>query len=385
MDKIRVGIVGLGNMGGIHASEFLKGEIKNGVLTAVCDIEPERLDRMQSKDVAKFDNAVDMYKSGLIDAVVVAVPHYQHPELVIAAFEHGLHALTEKPAGVYTKQVREMNEAAEKSGKVFGIMYNQRTTPVFQKLRNMIQSGQLGNIKRIVWLITNWYRPQSYHDSGEWRSTWKDEGGGVLINQCPHNLDLWQWMFGMPKTIHSFVDYGKYYNIEVEDDVTAFMKYENGSTGLFVTSTGESPGTNRLEVSCDMGKIVVENNSTMTFYRNTVSEREFNKTFEGVFGSPEVWECKIPINEEKRKPHNIILDDWLSAIKNNTPMLAPGVEGINGLTISNAIHLSSWLNQTIDVATLDEDLFLSLLKNKISKSTYVKNLRKQVTDAVLVK
>lgn len=385
MGKIRVGIVGLGNMGGSHASEFLKGAIENGVLTAVCDIDPERLDRIQGEGVQKFDNAIDMYKSGLIDAAVVAVPHYQHPELIMAAFDNGLHALTEKPAGVYTKQVREMNEAAEKSGKVFGIMYNQRTTPAFQKLREMIQSGELGHIKRIVWQITNWYRSQCYHDSGSWRSTWKDEGGGVLINQCPHNMDLWQWMFGIPKSIHSFVDNGKYYDIEVEDDVTAFMQYENGTTGLFVTSTAESPGTNRLEVSCDMGKVIIENNNTMTFYRNTVSEREFNNSNESPFGTPEAWECKIPLREETKKPHNIIFDNWLSAIKNGTPMLAPGMEGIRGLTISNAIHLSSWTNQTIDTDRLDEELFLSLLNEKITKSTYVKKLKKQVTEAVLVK
>ncbi len=378
MDKVRIGIVGIGNMGGSHSTALLRGDVPDAELTAVCDIVPERLDRVKDEKVAKFADAEEMYKSGLVDAVIVAVPHYQHAELVIKALENGLHALSEKPAGVYTKQVREMNEAAAKSDKVFGIMYNQRTTPVYQKLREMIQDGTLGKIKRINWQITNWYRPQSYHDSGSWRSTWKDEGGGALINQCPHNMDLWQWMFGMPETIHSFVDYGKYYDIEVEDDVTAFMKYADGSTGVFITSTGEAPGTNRLEVACDMGKVVVEDNYKMTFYRNTVSEREFNKTFKGVFGAPETWECKIPIREEKKPPHSIIMDNWVKSILTGSELLAPGEEGIKGLTISNSIHLSSWTGETIDVANLDEDKFLEILNDKIAKSTYVKKVVEQV-------
>ena len=203
------------------------------------------------KGVRVFDDAQTMFDSGLLDAVIIATPHYDHPSLAIKAFEAGLNVITEKPAGVYTRQVLEMNAAAEKSGKLFGIMYNQRTNPVSQKLRQLIQRGQLGHIKRINWIITDWYRSQTYHDSCTWRSTWKTEGGGALINQNPHQLDLWQWLFGMPKRIMSHVSFGKYYDIEVEDDVTAFMEYGNGTTGVYITSTGEAPGTNRLEISCD--------------------------------------------------------------------------------------------------------------------------------------
>ena len=254
-----------------------------------------------------------MMKSGLVDAVIIAVPHYDHPGLAIKAFGYGLNVITEKPAGVYTKQVLEMNEAAAKSDKVFGIMYNQRTNPVYQKLREMIQSGQLGKIKRVAWIITDWYRSQAYHDSATWRSAWATEGGGTLINQNPHQLDLWQWLFGMPKRIMSHVGFGKYYNIEVEDDVTAFMEYENGMTGLYVTSTGEAPGVNRLEISCDMGLVVVENNR-ISFKRNVESEREFNAKNTIPFGRPECWDCTVPAATDGGPQHVGILQNFTDAI-----------------------------------------------------------------------
>ena len=203
-----------------------------------------------------FATPEEMYESGLCEAVVIATPHYFHPEMAIQAFGYGMHVMIEKPAGVYTKQVKEMNEVAAKSDKLFGIMYNQRTNPVYQKLREMIQRGDLGHIKRITWIVTDWYRPQAYHDSSTWRSTGKDEGGGTLINQNPHQLDLWQWMFGMPDRVYAKASFGKYYDIEVEDDVEAFFEYDNGTTGQYITSTGEAPGTNRLEIACDMGKTI---------------------------------------------------------------------------------------------------------------------------------
>ena len=226
MDKVKLGIVGYGNMGFSHTENFKKGLIPNMELVAICDIDPERraVAKADFPSAEIFDDAEKMYASGLCDAVLVAVWHYGHPQLVIKALEYGLHAITEKPAGVHTKQVKEMNAAAEKSDKVFGIMYNQRTNPVYQKLREMIQDGQLGHIKRITWIITDWYRCQAYHNSSAWRSTWKDEGGGTLINQNPHQLDLWQWLFGMPDRIFAKASFGKYYDIETEDDVMAFFE-----------------------------------------------------------------------------------------------------------------------------------------------------------------
>ncbi|MBR5506832.1 MAG: Gfo/Idh/MocA family oxidoreductase [Clostridia bacterium] len=377
MEKIRLGIIGFGNMGTAHAKNVRTGLVPKMELSAICDILPERLElaRELYPEVSLYDNATELYKSGKCDLVIIAVPHYDHSALVIEAFENGLNVITEKPAGVYTKQVLEMNEASKKTDKLFGIMYNQRTNPMYQKIRQMVQSGELGHIKRISWTITDWYRPQSYHDSCAWRSTWKTEGGGALINQNPHQLDLWQWMFGMPDRITSHVSFGKYYDIEVEDDVTAYFEYDNGTTGTYITSTGEAPGTNRLEIACDMGKIVVEDGK-MIFHRNVISEREFNKSFTGVFGAPECWKCELPVSGNGEQ-HVGILKDVSSSLLKGTPLLAPGIEGINGLTISNAIHLSGWTGKTVDVKDFPHDEFYNILCDKIKESKVDKSGIKQ--------
>ncbi|MDF2537628.1 MAG: oxidoreductase [Herbinix sp.] len=377
MENLRIGIIGVGNMGSIHAKNIIKGEIPGAVLTAVCDINPDRLKWAKENlndSVQLFDQADAMYEANVIDAVIVATPHYDHSPLAIKAFEHKLHVMTEKPAGVYTKQVREMNEAAKASGKVFGIMYNQRTNPLYQKLKDLIESGELGGIRRTNWIITDWYRSQSYYNSGGWRATWAGEGGGVLLNQDPHQLDLWQWTCGMPKRVRAFCGFGKYHDIEVEDDVTAYVEYENGATGVFVTSTSDTPGTNRFEVSGDRGKIVIEDGK-ITFWRTRVTEQQFSAEYKDGFGQPECWKCEIPVWGQNLQ-HVGILRNFVDAIKNGAKLLAPGEEGIRGLSISNAMHLSAWTDQWVDLP-LNEDLYLSMLQERIKQS----NKQKENTTA----
>lgn len=377
MDKVRFAIIGIGNMGMPEARMLFDGEIEGATLSAVCDINPDKLEiaRGYFGDQIKYYESTEALfaDAGVCDAIHIATPHYDHPVLAIEGFKHNLHVLIEKPAGVYTKAVREMNEAYEASveqGKVFGIVYNQRMNPIYQKVREMIQSGELGEIRRVNWIITNWYRSQSYYDSGTWRATWAGEGGGVLLNQDPHQLDLWQWVTGMmPKRIRAFAAYGKMHDIEVEDDVTAYAEYENGATAVFVTSTSDTPGTNRLEITGDMGKILIEHNQ-ITFFRNRVSEREFNSTYTGGFGNPECWEIKIPVHGESTE-HKGIFRNFTQAVLKGVPLVAPGVEGIKGLTISNAIHLSSWLDDWVELP-LDEDLFYEKLQDKIKNSKFVK-------------
>ncbi|HIS69377.1 MAG TPA: Gfo/Idh/MocA family oxidoreductase [Candidatus Gallacutalibacter stercoravium] len=373
MDKVRYGIIGIGNMGSGHCKSLDGGLVKDACLTAVCDIKPERLQWAKenlSPSVALFDNDEEFFEKAQIDVVIIAVPHYQHPPLAIEAFRRGLNVITEKPAGVYTKQVREMNEAAAKSGKLFGIMYNQRTNPVYQKVKDLVESGELGEIKRVVWIITSWYRTQSYYNSSSWRATWAGEGGGVLLNQDPHQLDLWQWMCGMPKRVRAFMQYGKGRDIEVENDVTAYVEYPNGATGLFVTSTHETPGTNRLEISADKGKLVVEDDK-ITFWRNRVGEQEFNANYQQGFGEPECWKCEIPTPGEN-KQHVGILENYTAALLHKTPLLAPGEEGIKGLSISNAMHLSAWTDSWVELDSLDEELFYQLLKKRADESKFHK-------------
>ncbi|KGE17132.1 Gfo/Idh/MocA family protein [Paenibacillus wynnii] len=373
MELVRYGIIGLGNMGRSHALSLLN-EVKGAELTAVCDMDPERLkwaEKNLPESVVLFQNPIDLFKSHSVDAVLISTPHYDHPTLAIEALSYGYHVLIEKPAGVYTKAVREMNDAAALSDRKFGIMYNQRTNPLYQKLRELIQSGELGEIRRTNWIITNWYRSQSYYNSGGWRASWAGEGGGVLLNQDPHQLDLWQWTTGMmPKRVRAFCHFGKYRDIEVEDDVTAYVEYENGATGLFITTTGEAPGTNRFEINGDNGKIVVEDGA-LTFWRLRTPEPKFNAEFTGGFGAPECWKCEIPVEKGIGEQHLGILRNFTNAISFNEPLLAPGEEGIKGLTLSNAMYLSAWTDNWVELP-IDEDLFFEKLSDKIKYSNFVK-------------
>ena len=373
MDKLRFGIIGIGNMGSGHCKNLISGKVHNAVLAAVCDIKESRRQWAKEnlpEDVQIFDSVEALLASHTVDAVEIAVPHYLHPTIAIQALNTGYHVLVEKPAGVFTKAVREMNDVATKSGKVFGMMFNQRTNPVYQKVKDLMESGELGEMKRVVWEITNWYRSQSYYDSGDWRATWSGEGGGVLLNQSPHQLDLWQWLCGMPVSVRAFMDYGKCRNIEVENDVTAMAKYANGATGLFITSTHEAPGTNRLEISADRGKLVVEND-VITFFRNRIGEKEFNATWTKGFGSPECWKMEIPVKGPNPQ-HVGIMENFADAVLKGTPLLAPGQEGIRGVSLSNAMHLSAWTDSWVDPSNLDEDLFSKLLQERIDQSTFTK-------------
>jgi predicted dehydrogenase len=354
-------------MGSGHADNLINGKVPGGELAAVCDIDPAKLDwaKEQFPNAKFFASTDEMFTSGAVDAVVIATPHYAHPTIAIEAFKHKLHVMCEKPAGVYTKAVREMNEAAKNSNVVFGIMYNQRTNPMFRKMREMVQGGELGEIKRTSWLITDWYRPQAYYNSGGWRATWDGEGGGVLLNQCPHNLDLWQWICGMPSKVTAFTHEGKWHTIEVEDDVTAYVEYANGATGVFVTSTADAPGDNRFEVLGDKGKLVYEKGK-LTYSKLETPERVFNAENKIPFGSPkaEAVEVECPGTETS---HSGVLAAFVEKIGGKGELIARGEEGINGLTISNAMHLSSWQGKTVELP-LDEDLFYAELQKKIAKA-----------------
>lgn len=377
MTKVRLGIIGVGNMGSGHAANILAGKCPEIELTAVADRREAR--RQWAKDTlpegtAIFEEGSDLIQSGLCDAVHICTPHYQHPTLAMEAFAAGLHVMCEKPAGVYTKSVREMNEAAEKSGKVFAMMFNQRTNCVYRKMHEMVHSGQLGELKRVNWIITDWYRTQIYYDSGDWRATWDGEGGGVLLNQCPHQLDLLQWICGLPKTVQAFCQEGKWHDIEVEDDVTAYLQFANGATGVFVTTTGDAPGTNRFEVTGTLGKLVCENDK-LTFWKLAQDEREFCRTATEGFAQPQCQQVEVETDGENLQ-HVGVLNAFAGKILHGTPLVAEGTEGLGGLTLSNAMHLSSWLGRAVDIP-FDEELFLSELNKR--RATSRKKESKDIT------
>ncbi|WP_313579293.1 Gfo/Idh/MocA family protein [Lacrimispora sp.] len=368
MDKVRLGIIGIGNMGSGHLKNILEGKVPEMEVTAVADRQEGR--RAWAKEhlpesVVVFEEGKDLIAAGVCDGVLIAVPHYQHPELTIDAMNHGLHVMCEKPAGVYTKQVREMNEAAKKCDRVFGMMFNQRTNCIYRKMHELVTSGELGAIKRVNWIVTDWYRTQSYYDSGSWRATWDGEGGGVLLNQCPHNMDLIQWICGMPSKVQAFCHNGKWHDIEVEDDVTAYLEYPNGATGVFVTTTADAPGTNRFEITLEMGKLVCENGQLM-LHKLAENERTFCKTAKGGFDTPECTVTEVETDGENEQ-HVGVLKAFAGRILHGTPLIAEGVEGINGLTLSNAMHLSSWLKKEVEIP-FDEDLFLGELNKRRSES-----------------
>ena len=378
MEKLRYGIIGVGKQGSKYALILTTGLVKNGTLTAVCDIEEERIkwakEKLEPKGVKVFSDYKEMVESGLVDAVLVETPHYDHPEIAKYTLSKGIHTLIDKPAGVFTKAIRELNEYASekaKDGVKFGIMYNQRTNPLYKYAKELVEAGRIGDIKRINWIITDWYRPQAYYNQGGWRGTWGGEGGGVLINQCPHQLDLFQWLGGMPKKVRGYAQYGKNRDIAVENDVTAYMEYENGATGLFVTSTHDFPGTNRLEIDGEKGKLVIEKNK-LEFIELEVSESEFNAT--NTKFMPSIPSKKIVKKMSKlregfmyiHEQHCGIMKNFTNHVLKGEPLIAPGEEGINGLTISNAIHLSSWLGKEVTLP-LDEDLYIEELNKRIEE------------------
>ena len=364
LEKIRLGVIGVGNMGKGHIQYILDGKCPEITVTAAADIDEKKLDWVSENapEIKKFATAEELLDYKNIDSVLIASPHYGHPKLAITAFERGLHVMTEKPAGVYTLQVKEMNEAAAKTDVIFAIMWNQRTDHIYRKMREIVKSGELGEIRRTSWIITDWYRPQCYYESSDWRATWKGEGGGVLINQCPHNLDLWQWICGMPKTIQANLHYGKWHNIEVEDDVSAYVEYENGATGTFITTTGDAIGTNRFEITFDGGKLLAENGK-LTMWKLETFESEFSRTTQDRFAVPKFEMTQVK-TDGKSEQHPEIMNNFAEAILHKKPLIAKGEEGINALTISNAMHLSAWLDKKITLP-LDEKLFYNELMKRV--------------------
>lgn len=385
-DKVRYGIVGIGKQGSRYAGQLFAGMDKNGVLSAVCDIAEDRREWAKNKfgdKVKVFENYEDMFSSGLIDAVIIDTPHYAHPVIAKKALEMNLHALSDKPAGVYTKAVREVAEYAksEKPQLKFGLLYNQRTSKIYKKAKEIIESGQLGNLKRIVWIITNWYRPQAYYSQGGWRGTWAGEGGGVLINQDPHQLDLFTWLANSKIISVNAIARTVGRQINVENDVTATCTFENGATGVFITSTHEAPGTNRLEISGDGGKIVISGSADFTmkleFTKLETLEPEFSKTNTVFMGKPKnkTVKVKFMLHEmlkglliDKGQHINVIRNFSNVLLGKETKLIGNYEEGLNGLTFSNAIHLSAWLGRTVSPQEENfEDLYYEELQKKIEE------------------
>ena len=356
MEKVRIGVIGAGAMGTAHARHLFEGKTEGALLVALCDIDPQRRAELHAQfpKVPVFEDAEQLLESALCDAVVIATPHYDHPEIGIRAFARGLHVLSEKPMAVRLSAAQAFARAAAESKKAFCVMFNQRTDPLFIKARELVQSGKIGVPKRLNWIVTNWYRTQKYYDSGAWRATWSGEGGGVLMNQAPHNLDLWQWIFGMPERVRAFCGTGRYHHIEVEDEAMICGAYKNGATAFFHASTGEYPGTNRLEIAGDRGKLLLESGK-LKLWRLQEPEREV------CFKSTDSF-ARIPMEYEEMSfpgvsnPHGVMLQNFVDHILKGAPLISDGRDAVNEVALCNAAYLSAWEDRWVALPP-DTDLF----------------------------
>ena len=370
MEAVRLGIIGVGGMGTYHTTQVLDGKIERCELAAVCDLDPARLRHFERWDgVARFGASGELIGSGAVDAVLIATPHYEHTTIGIAALRAGLHVLVEKPISVHKADCERLIAAHRRRKQVFAAMFNQRTDPRFQKVKKLLDDGELGRFMRINWIITDWFRTEAYYASGGWRATWKGEGGGVLLNQCPHQLDLLQWFLGMPTRVRAFCSLGKYHDVEVEDEVTAYLEYRGGATGVFVTSTAEAPGTNRLEIVGDRGKVVVEDGA-IRFTRNEEPALEFSRTTDEGFGVPDVWKVEVPADGPGGQ-HVEVLRNFVGAILDGEPLIAPAREGIRSVELGNAMLYSSLIEKPVELP-LDGAKFERRLKKLIRESRFEK-------------
>jgi predicted dehydrogenase len=370
MSKLRIGIIGMGNIGQHHASYLRAGQVPRAELVAVSDAAPEKLEPF--RPLAVFHDGEDMIRSGLVDAVVIATPHYQHTSLGIAALRQGLHVMVEKPISAHKADAERLIAAHREHPRlVFAGMFQLRSEPRYLKMRQLIQGGDLGEIVRLNWIITDWFRTEAYYASGGWRATWKGEGGGVLLNQCLHNLDVLGWLFGQPAQVRGFCQLGRFHDIEVEDNVTACLEYANGATGVFITSTGEAPGTNRLEIAGTKGRLVLENNQ-LVFKRNEVDMREFSRTAQLGFAKPEARVEEIPFDNAPAQ-HAALMRNFVEAIFDGTPLIAPGAEGIHSVELANAMLYSSLIGQTVALP-MDGAAFERELQRLIAESRHEKKV-----------
>lgn len=377
LSKVRTGVIGLGGMGSAHANAIFSGGVPGCELTAVSDQDGGKAANFPG--VPFFGDGEALIASGEVDAVVIATPHYAHTSLGIAALKAGLHVLVEKPISVHKADAERLLAAHKDSDQVFSAMFNVRPDPSYQKVRDLVRGGELGKIRRINWIVTTWFRTEAYYASGGWRATWAGEGGGVLLNQCPHNLDLYQWIFGMPSKVRGFCQLGRYHNIEVEDDVTAYFEYPDGCTAVFIASTGETPGTNRLEVVGEQGRLTLES-GTLRYLRNEMPMSKYSKTTKDRFGSLPYWDVSIPVSPVSEAGNISILKSFADAILHGKPLLAPAHEGIRSVELGNAILYSSLTEKTVSLP-MDGRAYERKLNELIKKSKFKKKTVKVKSDA----
>lgn len=372
--KLKIGVIGLGNIGEGQHLKCLQS-MDNVKIVGVCGRNKEKTDKVSSEYNTKaYYDYLDLFDESGLEAVIIATPHYSHTPISIEAFNRGIHVLCEKPVAVNINDAQRTMDAYEKAKDknpriAFALMFQKRTDPFYKKIKDILNGGELGKLLRVSWINTALFRTQAYYNSGGWRATWAGEGGGILTNQCPHDLDLYQWLFGLPSKISGHAHLGKYHDIEVEDEVTAYFEHENGMVGHFIVTTAETPGTDRMEIVGENGKLVFENNK-LIFYRNRISMLKFSKETKEEFGNVECWITKITVNQNLPQGHSLVTSNFVDVILNdNGEFIAHGNEGIKSVTLANGIMLSSFTGRIVDVP-FNADEFDDKLKERIEMSNH---------------
>lgn len=372
---IRLGVIGLGNIAKQHIANITSGAVEHCQLTAI--FSRSQSDLAQELGINHYSEYQALCDSGDVDAVLIATPTMSHYEIAAYTLARDIHVMLEKPMGLSALEGEQLAKLP-KPGTVFAVMLNQRTDPVFTKMKEIVDSGVLGELQRTHWTMTNWFRSEIYFQVSDWRATWKGEGGGMLVNQCIHNLDIFQWICGMPSQITGFCEFGKYHDIEVEDEVSAHFRYPNGATGMFVGSTGEAPGVNRFDIIGDRGSLHFDF-GRLTQVINQQSTSQFNRDTNDMFGMPESDSQVVEIHD-KVNQHAVMMNNFIDAIENGAALIAPANEGIASLDFANAMLLSTWQNQAVELPLNRYEYQLELDKRIAQSSLRTKSDRKANID-----
>lgn len=365
-ERVGVGVIGLGKMGISHARRLKAGQISGARLAAVCDVDEARFQEF-APTVATYRDAAALLADPAVHAVIIATPHTSHPSLTIAALDAGRHVLLEKPIAIDVQSARQIAKASiARNDLVAAAMFNQRTDPMYRTMREQIAAGALGRLQRVTWIITDWFRTDAYYRSNAWRATWRGEGGGALLNQCPHNLDLLLLLAGAPSRVRAVCRWGLHHRIEVEDEVTATLEYANGATGVFVTSTGEAPGVNRLELVGTGGRLLADGRKLIS-YRNKIHSDIFSRESPELFAAPETEQTIVEFPDAGTQ-HIGIIRNFIDAIRSGAPLIAPLAEGVASVELANAMLYSGWSERPVNLP-LDGDLYAAWLHERQEKGT----------------
>ncbi len=373
MDTVRVGVVGVGSMGNGHA-DCTMNKVEETELVAVCDTDKAVADaRAEEYGVKAFSSHEELLRSGLVDAITIATPHYDHPPIAVDAFNTGIHVMSEKPIGVTVGAADKMLAAAKESGLVFSVGYQRRFDPTVQAMKRVMESGRLGKIYRAMMIETH-FRSQAYYDSAGWRATWKGEGGGVLLNQSPHGIDIFMMLMGLPRRLQAVTrTYG--HHIEVEDEASAMLEWEGDIQGYYHTSTNEVPTRTIMEICGDNGKLVYNGGSAQLFLLEQPLS-EYNKDSTKMWGHPEVAEEPMELPDIPVQGHEAVIRNFARAILFGEERMSPGEEGIDSLEFINATILSGGTGKPVEFP-VPRDEYEEFIQEKISTSTFEKTVRAQ--------